>query len=274
MQKFGLIGYPLSHSLSPKLHSLAYKSGNIQAKYSKIELIPERFGEQINQLKKQDFNGFNVTIPYKTKFIPYLDFLDETVKLTGAVNTIKIINDKWHGYNTDVKGFLYPIQNNAKQFRKCLILGNGGAARAVLYALLNFAHPDKITIAARNEITLKILQQNFKQIKNDCDIEISKIEQVGDSLVEFDLIVNTTPLGMYPNINESPLPDKFDLKPKAIVYDLIYNPNETKFLKDAKNNCPECITINGKIMLIAQAMESIKIWTGVEIQVESILPNL
>ncbi|MFC2088380.1 shikimate dehydrogenase [Calditrichota bacterium] len=274
MKKFLLIGHPLEHSYSPQIHTIAYKSNNIEATYALREINPKNFYAEILSLKKEKIDGFNVTIPYKSKIIPYLDQIDAQAKIVGAVNTVEVINGKWHGFNTDIAGFLTPLKDLANDIQHCLVLGNGGAARAVVFAILNQIKPEKMIIAGRNIQRVKNLKNELCKSMNFQNMEAFSLIDISEKISNLDLIINTTSLGMSPKINESPLPDDFALKPGAIIYDLIYNPDQTKLLKDAKKNQKECYVINGKKMLVAQAVEAIKIWTGKKISIENILSRI
>ena len=133
--KYAILGHSIGYSLSPLIHNTAFRLKNINARYDIVDFPPENFIEQISQLKKADYNGFNVTIPYKSRIMEYLDVIDPEAEFIGAVNTIHVNNGRWCGYNTDVAGFLSPLKTISKKLTTCVILGNGGAARAVLYGL-------------------------------------------------------------------------------------------------------------------------------------------
>lgn len=274
MKKYVLIGYPLEHSYSPQIHAIAYKLYNIVASYTLYEINPDNFEKEINHLKKENIDGFNITIPFKSKIIPFIDHLDKHAEIVGAVNTVKVVNGKWFGFNTDITGFIAPLKGQIDRFKNCLVLGSGGAARAVIFSILKYINPQNITIAARNLNKIEQLKNDFEKKINSANFNIINLNRVTEVLSSMDLLVNTTSLGMYPNINASPLPDIFKLKHKAIVYDLIYNPGKTKFLNDATKNQQACRIINGKQMLVSQALEAIKIWTGKSTSIESILPKI
>ena len=274
MQKFGLIGYPVSHSFSPKIHELIYELNDIDASYSLFEIMPDKFNQNPLNDIPDDYCGFNVTIPYKTDIIQFLDVIDEEAKKIDAVNTIKKIDNKWFGYNTDVHGFCYPIRDYYKNINTALVMGTGGAAKAVIYAILKYIKPQKIVVLGRNVDKAEQLNDKYKDASESILIETNNSSNIKNYISSADLIVNTTSVGMHPNINESILPKSFSMKGQAIVYDLIYNPLETNFIKKAKEICTSCITINGMQMLIAQAVKSIEIWTGKEISVENTITAL
>ncbi len=258
LRKYGIIGFPLEHSFSPAIHNRAFAECNIPGRYEKIEIPPERFESVISDLKKENWAGFNVTIPYKTDILPFLDELDVRAEQIGAVNTILVSKKgKWIGFNTDYIGFLRPLIEFKESLKKCLVLGAGGAARAVSIGIASGLTVRELTIANRTlkkaqELTERLL--SFQTLKaTACQIEAIPAEK-------FDLIVNTTSVGMGRQENDSVLDVRLFAHPKTIVYDLIYNPAETLFLKKARQG--GLVTINGLPMLVYQAEEAFKIWTG------------
>lgn len=240
MRKFGLIGKSLAHSFSKSFFEGYFSENNIEATYQNFEIQNEN--ELVDFLKEKKVDGFNVTIPYKQTIIPYLDELSEEAKVVNAVNTIRLENDRWIGYNTDVFGFkqsIKPFLTNKHE--KALILGTGGAAKAVSYVLKDIGI-EVLTVSrtphGRNQFAYADINKHM--------IKACK------------LIVNTTPLGMYPNVDES-VEFPFDfLSEEHLVVDLIYNPDETLFLKQAKSN--QATILNGASMLKEQALKSWAIW--------------
>ena len=151
MKQYGVIGYPLKHSLSPLIHNYAIQKLHIDASYQKLELQPEHFERSIAELKKSEISGFNVTIPFKELIIPFVDDIDADATALGAVNTIIVTGGRWQACNTDVAGFIAPLKVLNRTFTRCLVLGAGGAARAVIFALGHYSKPEEITIAARDK---------------------------------------------------------------------------------------------------------------------------
>jgi len=246
MKTYGIIGYPLSHSFSPKYFTEKFKKeGIVNAEYKAFEL---KTIQELPQIIKENpaLCGLNVTIPYKEMVIPVLDELDETAKAVGAVNTIKIdINDsKLTGYNTDVYGFQKSLEPHLKPHHaNALILGTGGAAKAVAYVLgklnINFR---MVSRSPRQiyEMPYQILNQQLMQLHQ--------------------IIINTTPLGMSPKTDEYP-PILYEyLTEKHLLYDLIYNPEKTLFLKMGEEKGASII--NGQQMLEFQAEKSWEIWNN------------
>jgi len=262
MKKYAVLGYPVTHSLSPLIHTPAFAYLKINAEYTKIEIHPQEFRRTVSLLKEENWHGFNVTIPFKQEVIQYLDFIDPAAEKIGAVNTISIDeNNKWTGYNTDAQGFLRPLLESGADPESCLLLGAGGAARAVSFGLAEQFNLLKMTIVNRSADKAEKLAAELKKYY-DADFSVSTVENIKLLNTRFDLIVNTTSLGM------GRLKGKYLLSPASaagencIVYDLIYNPQTTKFLQLAEEQ--KLRTINGLPMFIHQAALSFQIWTGQE----------
>jgi shikimate dehydrogenase len=247
MRRFGLIGYPLTHSFSKDYFTNKFEKEHISdAVYENFPL--ESIGDIDNLIKKhRDIKGLNVTIPYKEKIIPYLNKLDKSAKEVGAVNTIKFEKDQNNktilvGYNTDIYGFETTIRPYLEcPHKKALILGTGGASKAVKFVLGKLGL--HCLYVSRNPADYVF--KTYKELTAD---------DIADSLI----IVNTTPLGMYPKIEEyPPIPYK-GISSQHIVFDLIYNPSETAFLSKAKTQGAK--TLNGLEMLHLQAEKSWEIW--------------
>jgi len=259
--QLGLIGFPLGHSLSPKIHAAALKACGLQGNYSLLPISPEdtqALKDLLTRVRDGELRGLNVTIPHKQNVIPLLDELTPTAQAIGAVNTIYLRENKLIGDNTDAAGFLSDLrrfvnkETSRQVNRTALVLGAGGSARAVVYALLNDGW--QVTLASRRLEQAKELANSFTSYKL----------QVTDNSAFFiqhsALIVNTTPLGMSPNIETSPLPENTVLSKSTFVYDLVYNPRETKLVKDARAQGLQAIT--GLGMLIEQAALAFELWTG------------
>lgn len=262
--QLGLIGYPLEHSLSPKIHAAALNACNLKGNYSLFLIPPEDkqgLKELLNRVRTGNLHGLNVTIPHKQNVIPFLDELTPTAKAIGAVNTIYLRENKLIGDNTDAAGFLSDLkrflsetQSSIVNRQSSLVLGAGGSARAVVHALL--ADGWNITITARRLEQAQQLAQSFPNYQ----LPITHLPTFDIRPSTFDLIVNATPLGMFPNIDGSPLPENLSLPPNAFIYDLVYNPRETKLVGDAK--AQGCRAATGLGMLIEQAALSFQFWTG------------
>lgn len=245
MKQYGLIGKTLSHSFSKKYFEEKFKRENINAVYENFELNDISQVEGLFSIHS-NLCGLNVTIPYKEQIIPYLDEIDEQAQKIGAVNTIYIDKEtgKMKGYNTDVYGFkqsLKPFLEN--QHQRALILGTGGASKAVDYVLNELG------------ITTAFVSRT-PQLEN----QLSYDELNENILASFLLIVNTTPLGTFPNVDEKPTINYDAITPNHLLYDLVYNPAETAFLKEGKKR--GALTINGEQMLQLQAEKAWEIWGG------------
>ena len=268
MIQLGLIGYPLGHSLSPKIQVAALDVCGLDGEYSLFPIAPgdqQGLKELLARVRSGEITGLNVTIPHKQNVISLLDELRPTAQAIGAVNTISMQNGKLIGDNTDVPGFLADLQKffttetrRHKDTKSALILGAGGSARAVVYALVN--NDWDVTIAAR---CIEQAQTLTAQIPPP-DSRITSIEYKSTTLHSLlstlSLIINTTPLGMAPNADVSPWPADSPFPSNAAVYDLVYNPRETKLVKDARAAGLPATT--GLGMLIEQAVLSFEIWTG------------
>lgn len=255
LRTYGLIGYPLSHSFSKKYFTEKFEKE--QLKDHEYHLFPiEKIDEFPDLIRKHPgLWGLNVTIPYKESVIPYLDELDETAKEIGAVNCIRILGDdngnnskKLIGYNTDAFGFRQSIKPFLEtQHERALILGTGGASKAVHYVLKTIGI-DCYFVTRTKIISNQLITKN----------EFSYEELNEYVMSAFKLIVNTTPVGMYPNIEEAPAIPYELLTPSHLLYDLVYNPEETEFLKRGKKMGAS--TLNGLSMLHQQAEEAWRIW--------------
>jgi len=255
----GLTGYPLGHSLSPKIHSAAMAEFGIKGDYSPYPVRPDNWQgmkDLLTRVREQNIHGLNVTIPHKEKIIPFLDELTQTAESIGAVNTIYLNKNKLIGENTDAAGFAADLKQkttlpNLDQNPSALILGAGGSARAIVFALKNEGW--HITLAARR------IEQAEEVAMKFGNIEIMEFRERKLKKLSPHLIVNTTPLGMAPDLDRSPWPD-LPLPPNAMIYDLVYNPRETKLARDARSQGLSACT--GLGMLIEQAALSFEIWTG------------
>ncbi|MEW5828959.1 MAG: shikimate dehydrogenase [Chloroflexota bacterium] len=271
----GLTGYPLGHSLSPKIHKAALASCGLEGGYSLFPIPPDDLDglkALLARLRRGQLHGLNVTIPHKQAVIPLLDALTPTAEAVGAVNTISMQNGQLTGDNTDAPGFLADLKRcmvisnwelpgtnyQLPITKSALALGAGGSARAIVYALVNDGWD--VTISARRPKQAQALIAQFP----NTDFRISSIEYHPAALYSLlpalSLIINSTPLGMSPNIHESPWPADLPFPPNAAVYDLVYNPRETKLVREARAAGLPAAT--GLGMLVEQAALSFEIWTG------------
>ncbi len=255
---YGIIGNPVSPSVSPYMQNAAFQFHGLNAVYIPFEVANldefiEKFVREETREVELNLKGFSVTIPHKQAILKHLDFIDEDAEKIGAVNTLKIIDGKIYGYNTDTHGFIKPLKNAYGDLSKAnvAVVGNGGAARACVYALKK--ENAEVTIIVRNIEKAEDLAKEF-------NVNLQKLSTQHSALSTFDILVNATPLGMKGKFeNETPLTAK-QLEGLNLVYDLVYNPFETELLKQAdKANVPK---ISGLAMLVAQGMRQFEIWTG------------
>jgi len=261
IRNFGIIGDPLDHTLSPKMHIAAFKAGGFpNYNYIAMPIPAGRLMLTVDGLKGLEFRGINVTIPHKTNIIRFLDAIDPDAKIIGAVNTIVNDGGMLTGYNTDVTGFLSSLSEANFMPEDCnaVVLGAGGAARAVVWGLCK-RKAGFITVGARNEQKVKVFAEEFQQFGNVAGLDWTT-EEFKETLQTADILINTTPLGMFPNFDEMPPVDLLLLPEGAFVYDIIYNPEKTKFLQEAeKLGFP---TLNGLSMLLFQGEEAYRLFTG------------
>ena len=265
MYKLGLIGYPLSHSMSKVIQEAALSSVGLEGSYEILETKQEDLVTRIKYLRSQGFYGFNVTIPLKVPVILFLSNVDNIANIVGSANTIKINKDyTLSGYNTDVYGFVEAIPKDIKEEisgKSVAVLGNGGAARAIGVGLAKL-NVNNIDFYVRNIINASEMLDNLR--KNFPDIKINCIQTENlYSLKKYKMLVNTTPVGMRSkSMNLSPIPEKIikTMDENACVYDIVYNPLKTKLVKTAKKNGIR--TIQGLDMLIYQGAKAFEIWTG------------
>jgi len=251
MKKYLVIGKPIKHSQSPLLHNFWLKKNNINAIYDKEEYEPSKLGNLISKIREEKINGINVTVPFKEKIIPFLDKLSPEAEITQSVNTIHFNKRSVVGYNTDIYGFetaikdiKYDIEN-----KKILILGAGGVVPSIIFAL-NKMKALKIMISNRT----KNKAERLKELSNNLNVV-----DWGE-IPDFDMIINATSLGL--NEEDKIMIDFSKIDKDKLFFDIIYNPGETNFLTEAKNNGN---TIeNGKKMFIYQALASFKIWHGIQ----------
>ena len=260
MKKYLVIGNPIEHSLSPKLHNYWFEKNNIDADYDKKKIDKSEIQEIINEIKDNKLDGINVTVPFKTDVIPFLDTLSEEAQITQSVNTIYAHDKKLIGHNTDIKGFelsLKETQFNLEN-KTIFILGAGGVVSSIIFALEKLG-TSKIIVSNRTKEKAEGLKKNFPNIS---------LVDWGDQ-AEFDMIINATSLGLS-NKDEIGLNFK-NMNKEKLFYDVIYNPKETNFLKTGKSL--GCQVSNGKMMFIYQAFEAFKLWHKVKPEINDELKN-
>lgn len=260
---YGLAGYPLGHSMSPFIHRALFEISNIDASYGLVETPPEKLGESFKDTLSA-LRGFNVTIPHKTEIIKYLDELSPRAELFGAVNTVDVREDKIVGYNTDCAGFLSSLKSaDIELDGNVLLLGAGGVARMIAFE----------AVLADSDLTVAVRKDDLSQareIKNEIKEKLSKdckIILLEEARGGYDLVINGTPVGMFPKVDACPVSKEVVTGSKA-VFDVIYNPRETVFLRYAREaGVKYC---GGLSMLVWQAAVAQEIWNGVKFSNEDI----
>ncbi|MBO1579202.1 MULTISPECIES: shikimate dehydrogenase [Bacillus] len=257
-QLYGVIGNPIGHSLSPLMHNDAFEDLNIDAHYHAFLVEEETLGEAVKGLKALGVSGFNVTTPHKVSIMKYLDGIDPLAKQIGAVNTVVHREGKLIGYNTDGIGYVRSLQSISKDplyQKRILLLGAGGACRAIYFSLAD-AGVKVIDIANRTV-------EKANQLIAGCQAKITShalsLEQATEEQGNYDIIIHTTTIGMHPHVQSTPMQIQ-SLKHGTIVSDIIYNPFETKLLRDAK--AKGAIVQNGIDMFVYQGALAFEMWTG------------
>jgi shikimate dehydrogenase len=252
----GILGDPVSQSLSPLIHNAAFAAANVNAVYLPFQAhnVTEFTRRMVHPKTREivwHLRGLSVTIPHKSAVMPLLDWIDETAKEIGAVNTILVRGDQLLGYNTDALGLIGPLIDRIGAIRdaRCAVIGAGGAARAALWALTN--EGGMVELFARNLDRAAITAKDF---------EVPCRQLSGADFAGFDMVINATPLGMSGAYQEMTPATTAQLHGVRLAYDLVYNPIETVFLREAR--AAGCDTLTGIEMLIAQGAEQFRLWTG------------
>ena len=261
----GIFGDPIDHVASPRMHNLAFTYLGIDMVYVAFKVKPEDLKAAVESIKVLGIAGVNVTVPHKENIMKYLDEVDPFAKFIGAVNTIKNNDGKLIGYNTDANGFISSIKGEGEfepRGKKVIIIGAGGAARAIAFALAQ-RKAKEITLCdvihGKAEKLAADLKNNFE---SEIYIKNKDSEEFKEYIKTTDLIVNASPVGMSPNVEKTPIDDFDIISDKHFVYDVIYRPRKTKFLVEAEKKGAK--VLGGGGMLIGQAVEAFKIFTGKE----------
>jgi shikimate dehydrogenase len=261
-QLVGLIGWPVEQSVSPAMHNAAFDALGLPWRYTLLPTPPGRVKTTIARLRRQDYRGANVTVPHKRVVIPYLDNVDEATRAIGAVNTIVVQEGRLLGCNTDGAGFLVALREAGFEptGRRALVLGAGGGARAVVYAL------------SRADCSVAILSRRVRRAAElahdlggtDAGAPVTWVPRevtLADlPLADFDLLVHSTPVGMWPQVEASLWPEGLPLPSHWTVFDLVYNPGETRLLSQAR--AAGATAIGGLGMLVHQGALGFELWTG------------
>ena len=254
----GLIGHPVEHSFSPPMHNAAFDALNMDCAYVAFDVNPNDLKSAIEGAESLNIKGFNVTIPHKVDVMQYLDELDEVARLIGAVNTIDFKNLK--GYNTDGIGAVKAIEEvTSIKNKNVVVAGAGGASRAISFYIAKYG-AESLTILNRNEVKVESLASDVSDSGLIGEVASDSINAIGNYMESADVLIDATPLGMHPNINDEPIVKADMMDEDLVVFDAVYNPNETVLIKEViKANAKP---VYGIKMLLYQGAESFKIWTG------------
>ncbi|HRE47201.1 MAG TPA: shikimate dehydrogenase [Aggregatilineales bacterium] len=262
-QLLGVMGYPIAHTLSPLMQNAALENLGLNWRYLPLLVHPEKLPDAVRGLSALGFRGVNVTVPHKVSIIPFLDSITDAVKIVGAVNTVRIDNatGKLEGLNTDMTGFLADIAANRVKIgsgAKVIVLGAGGAARAVGSGLVRSGC--EVIFVNRTAEHADTLVEFLKKSWSGSKVSAASPDQLGTISVGATLIVNTTPVGMFPSVDRTPWVEDVPFPAGATVYDTVYRPLETRLMRDAK--AAGLTTVGGVGMLVYQGAAAFEVWTG------------
>ncbi|MCY9091035.1 shikimate dehydrogenase [Bacillus mojavensis] len=261
---YGVIGNPIAHSMSPDIHNAALKDLGLDGHYHAFKVEEDSLEDAVKGIRALGVQGINVTVPHKVSIMDHLDHIDESAKVLGAVNTVRREGDKLVGYNTDGEGFvksLMRILDKPISELSFLMIGAGGAARAIFTTIVR-DNPAKFDICNRTIEKAKQLTESAPSFRN---VEVLSIKEAEERLEQYDVIIHTTSVGMYPNVEDIPLSLQRAAS-SAVVCDIVYNPIQTSLLKEAKQKGLK--TLDGVGMFVEQAALSFRLWTGHEPDVE------
>jgi shikimate dehydrogenase len=272
----GLIGHPIKHSYSPFIHNVTIELKKLDYIYLPFDVPVSSLKNALKGMVALGIKGFNVTIPHKESILQYLNDVSEEAGIVGAVNTVVNDHGKLTGYNTDVHGVyetLIPYKDEITG-RDVTVVGSGGAARSVIYTLIRHFRPSMIHIINRTEQRAESLKRYFKEKIKFTDFKTHELfpPDLIDVFAGSKLIVNATPVGMFPDIDDSITTLQTSFHKDQIVFDLVYNPAQTKLLRMA--NLSGAVTLDGLRMLVYQAARSFELWTGEELPVEELHKSL
>lgn len=272
----GIIGHPIIHSWSPAIHQAAFKYTKQNYEYAAFDVLPKNLRDAMKGLLALGIVGCNVTVPHKEAVIEFLDEISADARLVGAVNTVYIENEMLVGHNTDVDGVVEALKPFKEQVanQPVTVFGAGGGARAVVYSLISYFKPSEIFIVNRDASRAELLKKFFADSQNYLNIRVDELHNLNeaDAIAKSKLVVNATPVGMFPEIGECVmLDDSADLEGK-IFFDLVYNPVHTKFLRTARKK--NAIIVSGLEMLYHQAAKAFELWTGATMPLDKVRAQL
>lgn len=262
MKKFAVIGHPIGHSLSPVMHNTAFQILDMDSRYEALDISPAQLQQAFADFRESEWGGLNITTPHKESAIPFVDTIDPDAKKIGAINTVVKHNNALKGYNTDIIGIeqsLRPYQKSIEG-EQCTLLGSGGVARAISYVLTQKIKPQSITIAAQFPEQARALVESLGNSEVNVTIVPYSENAIVSAVNNCILVINATTVGMYPHIDDCPLPDHCRLTEHQIVFDVIYRPLKTRLLKMAQSSGAKII--DGLEMFIQQGAAAFQLWTG------------
>jgi len=272
----GLFGHPIKQSYSPFIHNVAFQFKNIDYIYLPFDIVTDELENALNGVVALGMNGLNVTIPHKVKIIEYLDDLSEESSMIGAVNTITIEQGSLKGFNTDVHGILETLTQFKDEItgEKVSLIGAGGGARAAIFTLIRYFKPKEINIINRTLQRAETLQVYFSDKMRYDNFKTADLfpPDLVETFQSSKLIINASPLGMYPATEDAPTILEESFHKDQIVFDMVYNPTETKLLSLARMQ--DAKVIGGLTMLVHQAAKSFELWTGEEMPIEKLTHSL
>ena len=254
----GLIGHPVEHSFSPPMHNAAFEALEMDYVYVAFDVDPLNLKSAIDGAKSLNIKGFNVTIPHKIEVMKHLDEIDEVAALIGAVNTIDFKDMK--GYNTDGIGAVKAIEEvTSIKNRNVVVAGAGGASRAISFYIAKYG-ADSLTILNRNVEKADNLAKDVSNSNLINDVKSDSMSEINSHVTDADILIDTTPVGMHPNVDDEPIVLADNMHDDLVVFDAVYNPNDTVLIKEAVKAGAK--PVYGIKMLLYQGAESFRIWTG------------
>lgn len=272
----GIIGHPISHSWSPIIHETAFKIAKQNLVYLAFDVLPKDLGDAMKGILALGMVGCNVTVPHKETVIEFLDGVTADARLVGAVNTVYVENDALMGHNTDVDGVVEALKPHRERItgEAVTVFGAGGGARAVIYSLISFFRPAQIFVINRDTSRAELLRKFFADSQNFFNLKVVELHNTDESsIVERSrLVVNATSVGMSPSPDENIMVGDLDDFSGKIFFDLVYNPVETAFLKNAAKK--NATVVSGIEMLYHQAAKAFELWTGTTMPLEGVRAKL
>jgi shikimate dehydrogenase len=269
-QLTGIVGRSLGHTLSPLMHNTAFKELNSDFKYGVFQVRPEMIGHLFAAVRTFNIRGLNVTIPYKQTVMEYTDELSDEASAIGAVNTVVNENGRLIGYNTDAAGVEISLNRFANRIAgtSVVIFGAGGAARAVIYSLATVFAPAKIVIVNRTPDHAATIVKEFRgRFPKTFFVVADTVESIVQENRAASTIVNTTSIGMHPDVNGTPLPDSVQIRADQIVFDIVYTPLETALIRQARTAGAQ--TVSGLDMLLGQGAKAFELFTQLRFPMEA-----